>query len=196
MKKNRFIWMVALILTIIPAHAQFQIGVKGGINLSSVSFKGSKSNLRPENRTGFFIGPMAEVNLPVFGIGIDASALYNQNTLECEYANTNLKTIELPINLRWSVGLGNILGVYVAGGPQFGFNVGKSWDSNYRIEKRKTSFNVGGGLKLFRHIELGVNYNFAFQRTATLFLSGEKDGNIPGIKVKNNSWQVCLVYLL
>ena len=47
-------------------QAQLHFGVKGGLNLSKVSF--SKSDLKGDNKTGWFIGPMAEFTLPLLGL--------------------------------------------------------------------------------------------------------------------------------
>ena len=64
MKKIISVLMVAVCLMMAaPAQAQLHFGVKGGLNLSKVSF--SKSDLKGDNKTGWFIGPMAEFTLPL-----------------------------------------------------------------------------------------------------------------------------------
>lgn len=184
------VWMVVVCLMMAaPVQAQFHLGVKGGLNLSKASL--SKDALKGDNQTGFFIGPMAEFTLPIVGIGVDVAALYSQTDLAAKgYADAKLKTIEIPVNLKWSFGLGSLLGVYVATGPQFGFNIGnKNSFMDYELEKKNTTYNVGAGLKLFRHLQVGANYNFALGKTAVLIDEGEV------IKVKNNTWQVSLAYL-
>lgn len=125
MKKIISVLMVAVCLMMAaPAQAQLHFGVKGGLNLSKVSF--SKSDLKGDNKTGWFIGPMAEFTLPIIGIGADVAALYSQTELAAKGYSTDakLKTIEIPVNLKWSFGLGSMLGAYIAAGPQFGFNIG------------------------------------------------------------------------
>ncbi len=67
MKKIISVFMVAVCLMMAaPAQAQLHFGVKGGLNLSKVSF--SKSDLKGDNKTGWFIGPMAEFTLPLLGL--------------------------------------------------------------------------------------------------------------------------------
>ena len=102
----------------IPAQAQVHFGLKGGLDVSKLSC--SNDLFKGENRTGFFIGPMMEFTLPIVGIGIDAAALYSQSGLKLEENSESetLKTIEIPINLKWTFGLGSTLGVYLAAGPQ------------------------------------------------------------------------------
>jgi opacity protein-like surface antigen len=191
MKKMISLVMVALCLMLAtPAKAQLHFGVKGGLNLSKVSF--SESDLKGDNKTGWFIGPMAEFTVPLIGIGVDAAALYTQNTLAVDEAYTGdakLKTIEVPVNLKWTFGLGSLAGIYVAAGPQFGFNIDKKSVLNYDLKKNNTSFNVGAGVKLVSHLQVGLNYNFALSKTATFEL------NDKAYEVKNNSWQVSAAYI-
>lgn len=198
MKKIMSVLMVAVALMMAaPVQAQLiKFGVKGGVNLSKVSF--SKSDFDGDNKTGWFIGPMAEVTLPIIGLGVDAAALYSQVELAGEYNNTDakLKTIEVPVNLKWSFGLGSMLGAYLAAGPQFGFNIGDTNLTNWELKKSTTSFNVGAGLKLIKHLQLGINYNFALSKTAEYdgrMLSSDSNKEIAS--VKNNSWQVSLAYI-
>ena len=140
--------------------------------------------------------------LPIIGIGADVADLYSQTELAAKGYSTDakLKTIEIPVNLKWSFGLGSMLGAYIAAGPQFGFNIGnKKGFMNYDLKKNNTSFNVGAGVKLIRHLQLGVNYNFALGHTATLYADPNiiLDGKplTQDVKIKNNTWQVSLAYL-
>jgi hypothetical protein len=58
MKKIISVLMVAVCLMMAaPAQAQLHFGVKGGLNISKLSF--SKDAFKGDNKTGFFVGPMA-----------------------------------------------------------------------------------------------------------------------------------------
>lgn len=177
----------------LPTKAQLHFGVKGGLNVSKVSL--SSSDWNGKNRTGWFIGPMAEFTVPVVGIGIEAAALYSQTDVEANGIKTSakLKSVEVPVSLKWSYGAGSLLGVYLAVGPQFGFNVGKRDYLYYDLKKNSTSFNVGGGLKLLRHLQAGVNYNFALSHTGKF--GNPASSQHPQCNLKNNTWQVSLAYL-
>ena len=192
MKKIISVFMVAVCLMMAaPVQAQLHFGVKGGLNLSKARF--SKDALKGDNQTGWFIGPMAEFTLPIIGVGADIAALYSQTDLAAKGYDTDakLKTFEIPVNLKWSFGLGSMFGAYIAAGPQFGFNIGnKKGFMDYELKKNNTTFNVGAGVKLIRHIQIGVNYNFALSHTATIETTNEEV-----IKIKNNTWQVSLAYL-
>ena len=72
MKKIISALMIAVCIGMaMPAQAQLiKFGVKGGVNLAKADF--NKSDLKTDNFTGFFIGPMAEVTIPLVGLGVDA----------------------------------------------------------------------------------------------------------------------------
>ena len=79
MKKIFGALMIAICIAMaMPAQAQIHFGVKGGLNLSKASFSNVSENFKKDNFTGFFIGPMAEFNIPIVGLGVDASLLFAQ----------------------------------------------------------------------------------------------------------------------
>ena len=80
MKKIFSVCIMAVVLMMaMPAHAQLiKFGVKGGLNMSKLDFKNRSLEQVKENSTGFFIGPMAEVTLPIIGLGVDGALLYLQ----------------------------------------------------------------------------------------------------------------------
>ena len=58
-----------------PSQAQLvKFGVKGGLNLTKMDMD---HGLDTKNRTGFFFGPTMIIDLPLTGLDIDASALYD-----------------------------------------------------------------------------------------------------------------------
>lgn len=184
--------VIACLALAIPAQAQIKFGVKVGLNVSKLHL--SKETLSSDNRAGFFVGPTAEFTLPLLGLGIDGSVLYNQFGVDSEEGTSTKKSIEIPINLRWTVGFSSLVGAYVAVGPQFGFNVGDRWfDEVCEFKKNTTSFNVGAGLKLLGHLQVGANYNFALKDNGKIH-----DGDIEDLATigfKQNTWQVSVAYL-
>ncbi|MGL4851275.1 MAG: porin family protein [Phocaeicola sp.] len=174
--------------TTLPVQAQLKFGVKGGVNVSKLSF--SSSTFESDNRAGWFFGPMAEFTIPILGIGVDVAGLYTQNELNVDGYNSKLKTIEVPVNLKWTMGLGSMLGVFIAAGPQFGFNVGDRSFTSLRMDDKNTSFNIGAGVKLIRHLQLGVNYNFGLSDVAVIPMDGSSS-----IEVKQKSWQISAAYI-
>lgn len=184
--------VIACLALAIPAQAQIKFGVKAGLNVSKLHL--SKETLSSDNRAGFFVGPTAEFTLPLLGLGIDGSVLYNQFGVDLEEGTSTKKSIEIPINLRWTVGFSSLVGAYVAVGPQFGFNVGdRLFDEVCEFKKNTTSFNVGAGLKLLGHLQVGANYNFALKDNGKIHRGDIED--LTTIGFKQNTWQVSVAYL-
>ncbi len=180
-------------LTVLPAQAQLKFGVKGGLNITSLSL--SKDIVNSDNRTGFFIGPMAEFTLPIVGLGVDAAVLYSQSRAQMNNGNDaiadNLKSLEVPINLKWTFGLGSLASGFIAAGPQFGWNVGNStfYEEVIQLKNNFTTFNVGVGAKFLRHFQAGVNYNFSLGKVGQII----DDENL--LKIKRKTWQISVAYL-
>ena len=84
MKKTIVIALVsALFAGIYPAEAQVRFGVKGGINLTNLSFeKDNYYNIG--NKAGFHIGPTLMYSLPIKGLGLDAAVMYDQRSGSAE----------------------------------------------------------------------------------------------------------------
>lgn len=196
MKKQFTYCLLGICLLIsLPAYSQIQFGLKGGLDVSKVSF--SSDLWDGDNKTGFFIGPMAEFTLPVAGIGLDVAALYSQAGLKVESTgrgeiegsvSDKWKSIEVPVNLKWTLGLGKMLGVFLAAGPQFGFNLNSELDG-YETKSCAVTVNIGAGVKLINHLQIGLNYNIGASKIAESLDERIVDN------MKKNSWQVSMAYL-
>ncbi|MCY6294701.1 porin family protein [Bacteroides fragilis] len=123
MKKIISALMIAVCIGMaMPAQAQLiKFGVKGGVNLAKADF--NKSDLKTDNFTGFFIGPMAEVTIPLVGLGVDGALLFSQRGVKVGDESIRQNGLDIPINLKYTIGLGSALGIYVAAGPDFYFNL-------------------------------------------------------------------------
>ena len=196
------IMMTTLFAT--ESSAQIKFGLKGGLNVTSMNF--SKEVLDAGNRTGFFIGPTVLFTLPVVGLGIDASAVYDQREAELKYGgkeSDKLKTqaINIPINLRYGFGLGNTASLFLFAGPQFGFNVGDKHQNlvkdalDWRLNTSNFSVNVGAGVMLLSHLQVGANYNIVCGKTGEATVLNTVGNLAKGVvRGRTNSWQVSLAY--
>lgn len=199
--------LAASLLPMSEADAQVKFGVKGGWNLSSLKL--NDDMFTSDNKNGFFIGPMVKVSLPLTGLGFDVSALYNQREAKMRYADDVVggdlsrrttikqKTIDVPVNLRYSIGLASMANVYFFGGPQWSINVGDEnfkWDSvsSYTLKKNTLSFNIGAGLTFLQHIQASVNYNIEASKSGKMEIERLDDGD--WVKGRNHTWQVSLGY--
>ena len=188
------------------AHAQIKFGLKGGVNVTSMSF--NRDVLDASNRTGFFIGPTVKFTLPIVGLGIDASALYDQREAKLKVDNVEsdpIKTqsINVPINVRYGFGLGSMASIFLFAGPQFGFNVGDKNQTifkdaaEWRLNSSNFSVNVGAGVMLLSHLQVSANYNIACGKTGDVTLSsvaGDAFKDLTSSKGRANAWQIALAY--
>ena len=198
MKLKRIILSLGLLLSLAwatPASASLKFGLVGGLNLSKMSFSGgAKSTFSSDNRCGWYVGPKAEFTIPLIGLGVDASVQYSQRRLNLsseDGVSQTYKSIEVPINLKYTVGFSSLLSAYIATGPQFGFNCDKSIFSDMDISMKdaNVTWNVGLGVTLLSHLQVGAGYNFALGNWAK---STNEDYDI---KVKANTWQIQVAYL-
>ena len=204
MKKVLSVLMVvAAMMFATNANAQIKFGLKGGLDVTNMSL--SNDVFDASNKTGFFVGPMVKVTIPVVGLSFDAAALYDQKEakVSAENAETTMtqKSLNIPVNVRYGFGLSSLANVFVFAGPQWGINVGDknfTWNetSSYSLKKSNFSVNVGAGVTLLNHLQISANYNIACGKSADASFSKTLDAvtNAGKDKSHNNSWQIALGY--
>ena len=192
MKKVLSVLMVAVALMMaVPAQAQLiKFGVKGGMNFSKLDTDVKSWYDAKESSTGFFIGPMAEVTLPILGLGVDGALMFSQRG----DGGIKQQGIEVPVNLKWSFGFGSMLGAYLAAGPDFFFNFKDI--ENGTTEKTQVAINLGAGLKLFRKLQVGLTYQIPIQDSHYLTnISLAPDAKASDVGAAQKTWQVSLAYI-
>ena len=189
---------VLLFMIASPVVAQFKFGLKGGLNITEMSL--SSNIAKSSNHSGWFIGPTVKITVPIIGFGIDASALYDQRDTKIEGISCTQKNLNVPINLRYTVGMSSLASIYFAAGPQFGFNLGHKWydissqDVNdYELKKSNFSVNVGAGIMLLNHLEIGANYNLVCGKTGDVSIENTVDQIIKKSN-RTNAWQISATY--
>ena len=210
MKKLVVVLMMALLM-ISPANAQVRLGIKGGMNLSKLTF--DKNVVSSNNRAGFFVGPIFYVDLPFLpGFGFDLAAIYDRKGTtmtavidDQKYEKKGyVQFLDVPIDINYKISFTRGFAIYGSTGPQFSFNL-KQDDfktivdqrANYKIKDSNFSWNVGFGMEIIRHFRLGYNYNIALgdwaevkeDLTETVYQGLKND------KMKGSSHQVYLVYI-
>lgn len=193
-----------------PASAQsLSFGVKGGLNVTDMSF--DKDVVESSNRAGFFIGPTLQVGLPLPGLGVDISGLYDQKESKVEDETIKQQSIIVPVNVRYKIGLAGQAGIYLAAGPQFGFNVGddqytfksvttdasgakENVESTFQLKKSIFSINLGAGVYLTKHLEVGFTYNIALGKTGDMTF-GKAVDNIKEDEGTAKTWSVSAALL-
>lgn len=204
---KKIFMLLAMIVTMTAANnasAQIKFGLKGGVNVTDMSL--NISVFDASNRTGFFVGPTIKVQLPLVGLGIDASALYDQREAKIKVGNTTTKetlrsqAINVPINLRYGWGLSSMANIFLFAGPQFGFNVGDkdqkiTESSTWSVKNSNFSLNFGAGVTLLSHLQLTANYNVVCGKTSDATITeGIEQLTNKEVRSRANAWQIALAY--
>lgn len=187
--------MTVALMFVATAQAQMKFGVKAGVNLTDMKF--NSAVLKADNRTGFFAGPTVKFSLPIVGLNVDLSALYDQREVKVEGETLTSKNIMVPLNLRYSVGLGSKAAIFLFAGPQFGFNLSDDKDlkenmDEWRWKESSFSFNVGGGITI-KQVELFANYNVVIGKTGEFDFKDTVDALAEGT-ARANAWQLGLAF--
>ena len=217
MTKARLIALSLCLFFTLTVGAQVKFGIKGGLDITDLKFKSEVFN--GENRRGWFFGPTLKFTIPIVGLGMDISALYNhrETTLTDPYVDVDdseqlplpirkelgvkhLKTrqIIVPLNARYTLGLADTFNLFAFAGPQVAFRLGDESEtlSEYeddvlvwRMRDSNFSVNVGAGITVF-NLQLTANYNVALGRTGDVTLRDATDAVVDGFRGNYNSWQL------
>jgi opacity protein-like surface antigen len=198
---KRFLSLVVLFsaLTMAGQAQGVKFGIKGGLDVTNMSF--DEKVFDTSNKAGWFIGPSVKVALPIVGLGVDISAFYDQKKSEVNNETITQKNILIPVNARFNLGLGSKASLYLAAGPQVSFNVGDDefkWtdksnlENTFQLKKSAFSINLGAGVTVMDHLEIGFAYNIGLGKTADASvknaLNDIKDDTAP------KSWQISAAY--
>ncbi len=205
MKKFFGILAIITLFTAVPAAAQFNWGIKAGVNLAQ-----KPSDIEDvKGKTGWFVGPMAKFTLPIVGLGLEANLLYSQSSTEVQGETIERKTVDLPVYLRYEFSLpvvNKFLEPFLAVGPQWSWNVGdKTFSvgdilagsqnfSEYTLRSSNLSLNLGLGAIVLDHIQVHANYNIALGSTSDYREATDAALNLV-TKSKTNTWQVSVAYI-
>lgn len=179
-----FISFVAL-----GAQAQLKYGIKGGVNLSSLS---GDADDAMKNMTGFYVGPNVEVSF--LGVAVEGSILYSQKGFKekegSEKTDKKIGYIEVPVSLRYKFGLpvvNRVVTPFIDAGPYVQFKVSGDKNINSIGEQWKTKsfgagLNFGVGVELFSKVQVRGGYQ--------LGLTDNYEGGVRDISLKDRTWKI------
>ncbi|MBQ7156284.1 MAG: porin family protein [Bacteroidaceae bacterium] len=189
--KKVILTLMAVVAFALPSSAQINWGLKAGLNVSKASL--SKDVISTDNRAGFFFGPQMDVTIPLAGLGADIALLYDSKSVKIGDESETLNYVDLPINLKYTIGFSSLASVYLATGPQFSWSLGDSdiFSNSYSLKSSQFSWNIGAGVTVLSTLRVGYTYNIACGNTAEVKASTiASDFNF-----KNNTHQIHLTYL-
>ena len=121
---KKFVTIIVITLLAIPTFAQtLRFGVRGGYDFIDQTV--NKDILNASNRTGFHIGPTLDINIPALPFAIDVSTLYTQQNIKTnnsDYTVEKAYFLDVPVNLKYTIGLGSV-GLVLSAGPYARFNL-------------------------------------------------------------------------
>ncbi len=203
---KRIFALTMILLTITSASfAKVRVGIEAGAYINKLKF--DKNILGTENRAGFFVGPKIKGSFPL-GFGVDAALLYSNRTMsfdtDTEDHSKNLNYITLPVNVRWQLGLDKFA-PYIATGPQWDCYIGKDTFTSTdglkaTFEHNMISWNIGVGLMLLDHVQIGFSWNFPITNSGKIeSYYDEVSQQVTELvqnktKLKNKEWTIRVNY--
>lgn len=205
-----FVAIAALLMMSSSVDAKIiRFGVKAGANFNKISLSSTSDAFNSfkdkANSSGWEAGIMIDGQVPLIGLGFDLSLMYARmnNNSEIEYNGLPLyegskNFIMLPLNLKYKVSLpvvGNYIAPYIFTGPNFLFNLNKNTLKDLQNKTCQVAWQVGLGLELVNHLQIGAGYNFGLGKIGNSIFEGMTGINMPNYTVKNNYWMVTAAYL-
>lgn len=183
------------LVTVIPATAQVKMGIRGGLTLNKMKF--DREVINSDNRLGYSAGVVLDVNIPVVGIGVEASAMYTYREDKLFDDNEYFKRhyIDIPIHARYRLSLPaarKIVAPIVFTGPSF--SVLFKDDAPTKLENSKTylSWDVGAGVDLFKHLRLTASYSIGMSKAMEYIDREYTGGKVQG---KDNHWTISAAWM-
>ena len=186
---------VVLAAVALSAAGQVRVGLRAGLTVNELRL--DRDIIGTDNRAGYTGGLVLDVNIPVVGLGIEASAMYThrRNRLSDESHTYKRHYIDIPVYARYRLslpGLERVVAPYVFTGPCFSvlFDDGSPVDINN--SRTYTSWDVGGGADLFRHVRLSLSYGIGLTRAMEII---DREHSGTSIQGKDRCWTINLAYL-
>jgi hypothetical protein len=181
--KNAVLTGIMLLLAVIAqAQARLEIGLKGGVNMASVSGKDFKD---AEGITSYHAGAYGLIK--VAKIGIQPEVLFSNRGFEDDNGTTKFTYIDIPVMLKYYIAAGFNIQL----GPQFSTLLkAKDFDGNsIRSDLKESEMGAAIGAGIDLPAGLHVNARYVLGLTDINEMNG-------GSKLKNNFFQVSLGYSL
>ena len=192
--KKLTIALLVAIMTFGVADAQLRFGIKAGLNVNTLHL--NQKIFDKDNGTGWTAGLMTQYLVPGIGFGFDLSLMYARMNADIASSDgdvtKNRNFIQIPLNLKYKFGLpivGSIISPYIFTGPGFSFKLDKNTLDNLKTKTCQVAWNVGLGLELVKHLQIGASYGFGINNIASHWVDSTD------LNVKNNYWTVTAAYL-
>lgn len=195
--KSKLIFLMLFGFLIQTSTAQ-TFGIKGGLNLASMSFSEDMEN-SVKSMLGLHVGPVAEFELQE-SLSFNTGLLYSVKGAKMEYgsesATTSLNYLEIPLNVAYKFSVGEMSDFFVQAGPYLGYAL--SGKTKYGDESEDIDFEENGikrmdfGLGVGLGLKLGpIVPSISYQ----LGLSNLNDDSEDDMTIKNKVLQFSVAYM-
>jgi hypothetical protein len=160
MKKIMKLITAILIFTLsLPAYSQ--IGFKGGLNFTNVSFEDANNNFEPDAKTGLHLGVFLDIEFSDFAM-FRPGLIYNTRGYKLGNSTDSYNYFDVPLNIAVALG-GENNGLVIEAGPYFGLFIngdrdGTSLEGGKDINSTELGFNGGLNYEMSSGLGIGVNF--------------------------------------
>lgn len=187
--------LILIVLLALPAAAQVHFGVRGGLTVGKMRF--DRDLISSDNRLGYTGGLLLDLNIPVVGLGVEASVMYTHrnNRLSDNERIFKRHYIEIPVYARYKlsiVGLDKVFEPIVFTGPSFSILFNENAPTNYKNSKTYVSWDVGLGADLFKHLRLTGTYGIGISK-ALKYIDQEYKGD--KVNGRDSYWTLSAAWL-
>lgn len=192
---KRILIAILLVVASLSVSGQVRLGIRGGITIDEMRF--DRDVVNSDNRVGYTAGLLLDVNIPVIGLGVEASAMYTHrdNRLTDEFRVFKRHYIDIPVYARYRMsipGIQKVLAPYIFIGPCFSVLFDEDGSDYYDSSKTCLSWDAGLGVDLLNHLRLSANYGLGLSR-AMKYIDREYDGEV--IHGKDSHWTINVAWL-
>lgn len=157
MKKILVLCLAVFSLSIFPAKAQVDLGVKGSFNYTSLELGNTNLNQLIDSKSGYNVGLALRIDLPL-GFAIQPEVTYSKTGSKMEMdlpligkqtLDVDLGCIEVPVGLQWGIQLGPVR-PFVQCVPYLNFTLSNAVKLNsqkLKVEKNSDFWrDINGGI--------------------------------------------------
>ncbi|MBD5345910.1 MAG: PorT family protein [Bacteroides sp.] len=199
MKRFKVLIVAAIvaIASVVPVSAQFKIGPRLGVNVSTLKFDSSVFD--SENRAGFTGGVMCEFTAPIIGVGFDLSAMYVRRAAKWMESNdvvsNNRDYFSVPLNFKWKFGI-PLVKPFLTTGPEVSFLTSRKAVSNaFSNGSVDWSWNFGAGVEVLSHLQVAASYGIGINKAMKAVNIGGQNVGKGDVSARNRVWTITAAYL-
>ena len=198
--KSKLIFLLFLGLLVQTVNAQ-RFGIKGGLNLASMSFSSSGLDISPKSILGIHVGPVVEIELQE-SLFFNSGLLYSLKgyKIKMDFMGESIEStskvnyLEIPLNIAYKFSTGELTNFFVQAGPYLGYALSgkeKSDGETTDIEfgdggMKRIDFGIGVGLGIgLGPVVPSISYQLGLAN-----LSDDSD-----VTVKNKVLQFSVAYM-